>query len=97
MPASLTTSTVAPAAISSTSEGTRVASFWSKKLTTRPAGLTPSACASDPDPAGVLGGDHVGAAQRLDQPRGGVPTWPNGVAASSSRPSVTLHSLRSLV
>ena len=45
MPASLTSSTVAPPSISPTSAGTRDASFWSNRLTTLPAGLTSSACA----------------------------------------------------
>lgn len=45
MPASLTSRTVAPAAISATSAGTRAASFWSYRLTILPAGLTSSAWA----------------------------------------------------
>ena len=72
MPASLTSSTVAPASISSTSAGTRVASFWSNRLTTLPAGLDVQRLGQGADPAGVLGGDHVGARQGADQPCGRV-------------------------
>ena len=88
MPASLTSSTVAPAAISSTSAGTRVASFWSKRLTTRPAGLTSSAWASvrtrRVSSAATTSALPSASTSRADASAG----WPNGVAASSSRPSV---------
>ena len=72
MPASLTSSTVAPAAISSTRPGTRVASFWSNRLTTLAGELDAEGLRQAADPSGVLGGDDVGAAQRGHQPGGCV-------------------------
>ena len=88
MPASLTTSTVAPPLISSTSAGTRVASFWSNRLTTLPAIRTSSACAS------VRTRRVSSAATTSALPRALISRAeasagsPSGVAASSNRPGL---------
>ena len=72
MPASLTSRTVAPASISSTSAGTRDASFCVVQADHLAGRLDVERLGQGADPAGVLGGDHVGARQGADQPRGRV-------------------------
>ena len=50
-----------------------------------------------PDPAGVLGGDHIGAAQGADQPGGGVGGQPQRRGRQQqSTGSSSPHSLRSV-
>ena len=72
MPASLTTSTVAPASISSTSAGHPRRLVLVEQADHLARDPDVQRLGQRPDPAGVLGGHHVGAAQRVDQPRGGV-------------------------
>src|SRR6202012_2152045 len=86
MPASLTTNTVAPALIASTSSGTRDASTWSKKLTMLPPIRTSSALANvrtrRVSSAATTSAAASAAISRGDASDG----CPNGVAASNSRP-----------
>ena len=88
IPASLTTSTVAPPLISSTSAGTRVASFWSNRLTTFPAMRTSRACASVLTRR-VSSAATTSAVLRLLISRAEASAGiPSGVAASSNRPGL---------
>src|SRR6476469_1786694 len=88
MPASLTSRTVAPASISSTSAGTRDASLASYRLTTLPTGLTSSAWARvrmrRVSSAAITSADAIALTSRADASDG----WPSGVAPMSSRPVV---------
>ena len=86
MPASLTSRTVAPPSISSTSAGTRDASFASYRLTTLPAGLTSSAWARvrirRVSSAAITSALPRALTSRAEASDG----WPSGVAPMSSRP-----------
>ena len=83
------------AGLTSSTGRARAASFWSNRLTTRPAIFTP-ATAPGCAPAGVLGGHHIGAGQRVDQPFRCVGGLTERVAPRISRPVVMTDSLRSL-
>ena len=96
MPASLTSRTVAPAAISSTSAGTRDASFASYRLTTLPAGLTSSAWARVRIRRVSSAAITSALARALTSRAEASDGWPSGVAPMSSRPGVMPDSLRSL-
>jgi hypothetical protein len=95
IPASLTTSTVAPAPIASTSASTRVASTRSYRLTTRPVIGTSSALANVRNRR-VSSAATTSAAASASISRGDASVGrPNGVAPSNSRPEVMTDSLRS--